>query len=73
MLDRSTFGREVLMIQFPVFGTTYVPERHYSVEANDRDSLIAECRVQEPSSAHEFELQARSGQARCAEAAATNS
>jgi hypothetical protein len=51
-------ARDVLMIHFPVFGMTYVPERHDLVEANDRHSLIAECRVQRPSSAPEFDRQA---------------
>jgi hypothetical protein len=64
-------ARDVLMIHFPVFGMTYVPERHNLVEANDRHSLIAECRVQRPSSADEFDLQVGSAkQARPAEATA---
>ena len=50
---------DVLMIQFPVFGTVYVPERRNSVDAGDQDSLIAECRVQRPASVHELDLQAR--------------
>jgi hypothetical protein len=65
--------RDMLMIHFPVFGMTYVQERHNFVEASDRHSLIAECRVQRPSSAPEFDLQARSAeQVRPAEAAANS-
>jgi hypothetical protein len=48
---------DVLMIQFPVFGMTYVPEQHNLVEADDQHSLIAECRVQRRLSAQAFELQ----------------
>ena len=53
----------VLMIQFPVFGTAYVPERHNLVEAGDPRSLIAECRVQRPSSTDAIELQATPAEA----------
>ena len=55
--------RDMLMINFPVFGMTYVPERHNLVEASDQHSLIAECRVQRPSSAPEFDLPLRSAEA----------
>jgi hypothetical protein len=53
----------VPMIHFPVFGMTYVPEQRNLVEAGDRHSLIAECRVQHRSSADEFDLQTHSGEA----------
>jgi len=61
---------DVLMIHFPVFGMTYVPERHNLVEANDRHSPIAECRVQRPASAQAFEVQAFDLQVRSPEATA---
>ena len=70
--DRSMPTHDVLMIHFPVFGMTYVPERHNLVEANDRHSPIAECRVQRPASAPEFVLQARSPKQACSAEATAN-